>query len=73
MVELGKRALCVAKATHLNHAGYDINIEEPYQLDSDPSPSAGAFVSTCSRILEVGCDINGTDHLLHNAFVHRFT
>ena len=72
VVGLGKRALCVAKVTRLDHVGYNINIEEPHQLNSNPSPSAGAFVSTCSGILKVSCDINGTDHLLHDAFVHRF-
>lgn len=73
VVGLGKRALCVHKVTRLDYVASSINIKGPYQLDSNPCPSAGAFVSTCSGIFKVSCDINGTDHLLHDAFVHRFT
>lgn len=73
VVGLGKRALCVTKMTRLNHVSYDIGIEGPHQLNSNPCPSAGAFVSTCSGILVFSCDIDGMDHLLHDAFVDRFT
>ena len=43
-----------------------------YELDSNPSP-AGTFVGTCSGILKVSCNIDGTDHLLHDPFVYWFT